>query len=526
MNTTFPINLFEPVDAQDYWPHRLLHIPSMTSIVKRGDDSYPLSPGSAKLFRRPKYAVLSYTWGRFEKRSSTESDPRLKIHGLDWPVPAIDSGHFTVQDFEGVFAVIRRTCDFVWVDIACIHQTDTILKMKEIGQQGKIFRRAAFPFIWLSQTSASKLSKISLKLEAVIDLTETDYGPSHLQVLDEAQIATEELLSDPWFTSLWTLQESQIQKAAKMLSSDASVVVSNPLNVLVSLGMHYKQTTERVALAKVSKLVDTAHSTGYSDTETNPNYTYSASRFRKTSLEQDRIYAIMSLYNLRLRQAHHARDPYSYPMEELEYAFAAAVCRTNSQLALGFLHTVEPPRNRNWQLMHTSRFVSGTSLGSLAGVSSQQGAVDIVASPYGFATFAGKICALADFIRPSCWAQFDFDDHFLARHPTLQQANKSDHKKWSTNEEIRIIDGETTNQLLEIFSVNRVFLLRLRRAYVWESDEQWESPCAVLLRTRTTGNQFVRVGLCFIGELPHLGNQLGNSPVYRIPWKITCGILL
>jgi hypothetical protein len=46
-------------DIEDYWPQRLLHIPTMTSYEKESGDIYCQT-------QRPDYNILSYTWGRWE----------------------------------------------------------------------------------------------------------------------------------------------------------------------------------------------------------------------------------------------------------------------------------------------------------------------------------------------------------------------------------------------------------------------------------------------------------------------------
>src|SRR5437016_5976697 len=90
------------------WPRRLLHLPSMTSLVRQEGHRY----GE---FIEPEYGALSYTWGRFAHPSSARL---LVLHGVTWKIPAVRESHFTVQQFES--ALHKASCPngMVWVDVA------------------------------------------------------------------------------------------------------------------------------------------------------------------------------------------------------------------------------------------------------------------------------------------------------------------------------------------------------------------------------------------------------------------------
>ncbi|KAF2727381.1 hypothetical protein EJ04DRAFT_451432, partial [Polyplosphaeria fusca] len=135
-STTGPAELI----STTIWPHRLLHVASMTSYAREGEDVY-------NGCRAPAFNILSYTWGYFQDASKTA--PPLLVHGVDWPIPSIQTSHFTADTFK---QAIRRVaegvdhrCEWVWVDIACIpqeHQGETqeaiLLRGQEIGRQVSI----------------------------------------------------------------------------------------------------------------------------------------------------------------------------------------------------------------------------------------------------------------------------------------------------------------------------------------------------------------------------------------------------
>ena len=128
-----------PPPPKMVWPHRLLHVPSMTSFSRHGFDIY-------NNVTAPSYNIISYTWGNFVEAGSTS----ILVKGIDWPVPPIKSEHFTAASFqvaiERAARGVKYRCDWLWVDVACIpqwHQNETAeakrLRGQEINSQVQIF---------------------------------------------------------------------------------------------------------------------------------------------------------------------------------------------------------------------------------------------------------------------------------------------------------------------------------------------------------------------------------------------------
>jgi hypothetical protein len=191
-----------------YWPQRLLHIPTMCSYEKRPGNIYGLSDPVTE----PSYATLSYTWARYLRDKSTAGSG-IQIAGIDWETPDVEPVHFTAHGLFRVINTIREISrlDYLWIDIACINieripddDLDT-----EISMQQDIFFDAAASFIWLSRTEHSYLSRI---VNAVSDSS----------LLDDTKTTALLLLvmADPWFSSLWTLLEAAVRTDAIVLSAD------------------------------------------------------------------------------------------------------------------------------------------------------------------------------------------------------------------------------------------------------------------------------------------------------------------
>ena len=83
-----------PFDDDCAWPRRLVHIPTMTSYRWAPGNRY--GPQS-----NPKYAILSYTWGRWRLKS--HEMPHIQawpVAGVTWDIPRVKPTHFTVSDLE------------------------------------------------------------------------------------------------------------------------------------------------------------------------------------------------------------------------------------------------------------------------------------------------------------------------------------------------------------------------------------------------------------------------------------------
>lgn len=391
---------------QDLWPRRLLHIPTMTSLEREEGNTY----GDV---RQPDYNILTYTWGRWR----VTDGPRLDVAGVDWDIPAIDERAFTLESFRRVIQTMSEDSDFVWIDIVCIDQKRYGVKMDEIGRQGGIFANAKHVYIWLwtlPQTS----------LQAVIDdivhcslylLPHNRHELSRdiASVLAQLQESVKSLLGDWWFSSLWTLQEGLLRRDAMILSREGGPVSyryskgsPHVLSLFISNAMfHLRGALEdpsarfiESSLMKISEsIIESIKGAGYATTSfaRNPNIQYGAARFRTVSDELDRIYGIISLYDLKVgatRPGSDASRPYTF--EKLEDEFAAVLNSTSPLLGQMFIH-VEKPR-RTWQITQTIRVPSEFSAYDVSKSSSR---CEITATSQGCAHIKGEHCPFTEFYR-------------------------------------------------------------------------------------------------------------------------------
>jgi hypothetical protein len=173
-----------------------------------------------ELPEHPVYMAISHTWGRWRTARS------IPIPGVPWPVPG--NTQFNVEALAGMLSEISFSERYIWLDLFCIPQTDPEndprAKM-EIANQAAIFKSATIAIAWLTTVPSwgglqSTIELIALQfvgqdggleLQEVIKLaTEKAQKTTHLVVKD---VRSKDVRDDvkgnlqPWFTSLWTLQE-------------------------------------------------------------------------------------------------------------------------------------------------------------------------------------------------------------------------------------------------------------------------------------------------------------------------------
>ncbi|KAI3392702.1 hypothetical protein diail_5259 [Diaporthe ilicicola] len=346
---------------------------------------------------RPRYSILSYTWGRWQVREAGRKHPPVGITGVDWDIPSIAETHFTAESFG---TIVKRlgalgATDWAWIDIACIDQKDDEIKMDEVGRQVSIFRNAATPFVWLCHT------KINEFYEAIELLASENWNlfreRQHteqtglvrqqpvLRALEGIEKAMAKFLSDPWFSSLWTLQEFILRPDAivldrygeslNVLREDLALLVKSrdrqdDLLTLEALcwALHNAQYEGRQLQQRRHLLQDKGDAAGPHILElisrifraiqecgcgtnwlqgpSNPNIQYSAAKFRRTTHREDRIYAISQIYNVRVGQSARPMDRPS--LEDLIEEFGLAINERSPVLGQLFVHTKRPEVGKSW----------------------------------------------------------------------------------------------------------------------------------------------------------------------------------
>ncbi|KAL1639150.1 hypothetical protein SLS58_008237 [Diplodia intermedia] len=363
------------------WPLQLLYVPEMRSYRRQPDNIY-------RDVREPSYNILSYTWGRWH----LPAGDALPVQSVTWKVPPVSPRAFTVDELQRVLRNVAGESGWVWVDIACIDQEVLEVKMNQIGKQASIFSNANRAFIWLHQSSLGELERLVellFKSQDTIyddphDTTSTAYsqnstlnetsGTSFLspcfQDTDwlDAVESSLRIFSDPWFSSLWTLQESFLRPEAIVLSKEAQELRrSDGTGVcLTDFSLTLDDIRQRIStelmyhglflpthvvrrLEEIKSRIERLHM----DATDNPIALYAAAASRSTMHEEDRIYGIMQVFGLRLGKSKYPHQEFS--LSDLEVEFTAALAETSPILGQLFVHTKPPAPHRHWCVSQSSR---------------------------------------------------------------------------------------------------------------------------------------------------------------------------
>ncbi|MCJ1261787.1 hypothetical protein MMC22_001655 [Lobaria immixta] len=308
--------------------------------------------------KEPSYSILSYTWGRFQ----VSEGPRVEIKGIDWTIPTISEDHFRTEDLTRVLNQARTFDKYIWIDIACIDQKRYGTKMAEIGRQASIFMGARRAYIWLNKHEPQRIRGYLQTLMCCAHQLangEVDAFKATEDMMNDVSA----LLQDPWFSSLWTLQESLLQKQAVVLDQrgepvttlgpwngsdtytrlfDISGAFSYVRNILTKEIEAEKLSHDNQTLAqpfeKLQEFCRVIEKSGIGYTLCpNPNILYAAAAFRTTTNSVDRIYAIMQVYGYALGDSAKLRWRRS-TLDDLELQFLKTLNSHSMVLGQAFQH--------------------------------------------------------------------------------------------------------------------------------------------------------------------------------------------
>ena len=402
------------------WPRRLLYVPEMQSYPRQEGDKY-------REDNQPRYNIITYTWGRWQ-RPFGEGEA-IHVNGISWHIPAVDPSIFSAESFESILKRVAQGVDWVWVDVACIDQEDPIEGADEIGRQAGIFAGADELFVWLHHSPISRLQQFVDLLFDIADRAETLYEDMvefayvsdseasstgstftpHLVLDEEWRDQVMESLNildrDPWFSSLWTLQEAFLRSDATLLSKEGMgpirkgyvgvfyshlLIAWNQINDTIKRSL--KDFPDEISPEigeSLGTMIKHMERLGL-DARTNPVALYSAAGHRTATRENDRIYGIMQVLGLRLGKS--AIPEKEYSLAELEIQFATALNAKSPIWAQLFIHTSPQPPGRHWCISQTSQAPECLSFSRIFPRS--ECAIDL--NPDGNPTFTGKECSFVE----------------------------------------------------------------------------------------------------------------------------------
>ncbi|KAK1635811.1 hypothetical protein BDP81DRAFT_395357 [Colletotrichum phormii] len=343
--------------------------------------------------REPRYIAISYTWGRWRLKGAMHPDVKgLAVHGVAWgnatsrPRSLHDerNGECVEINFEAIgFDNPNKPLspiNYAWLDVACIDQTRNSAEMAvEVGRQAKIFKGATQTFAWLTKLSRQEyLTQAERHQEqATPTRAEAKSGIDKVRRgLDINRREIEQLSLDPWFSSLWTLQEAYLCPQAMFITRQGELLsqsdIDNPAKdpMLLSYFIDYcdhmmtivtshekkPQTIELndKCLLALKSSIERSGMIGLRSTL--PITLLGAARHRATSREKDRVYGIMQVFNFRLGKARPVCDPNLDPsLQELEDELGRELL--TQEPIMSQMHVFEnlPQVGKGWRISQDSQ---------------------------------------------------------------------------------------------------------------------------------------------------------------------------
>ncbi|KAM0429218.1 hypothetical protein ACHAPT_006432 [Fusarium lateritium] len=149
------------------------------------------------------YTALSYTWGPQVFEATIECD------GYEKKI---------TKSLEAALRRFRQPRDpiMMWIDQICINQDDEAEKKKQIRLMGRIYERARNTVIWLGEAENESGSALQLieRITSCLHYTLSEVDLENLERIDlpasnsRAWKDLWDLLSRPWFTRVWIIQEA------------------------------------------------------------------------------------------------------------------------------------------------------------------------------------------------------------------------------------------------------------------------------------------------------------------------------
>ncbi|KAI1481555.1 heterokaryon incompatibility protein-domain-containing protein [Daldinia eschscholtzii] len=350
------------------------------------DDSIECLVDQIPLDSEPKYYALSYVWG-------DPSDTRkITLNGQPFDV--------TKNLYEALYQFrqlpeLDYVKDYIWIDAICINQSDDDEKSREVPRMTEIYRCSIYTLIWLGPcgppTGKSYLRKFLRKT-----LLHRDFGSkaSHLENItkptgptaedvleelfkkwyyfmlempdedlndDEEALrrgfgnslnallkAVAEILTRPWFSRTWTIQEACMCKYSVAYIGRHCIPLGALEDLVKMLYRVYRPimmppgVRRIVAVSRIRNMHDSMHEQGNS--EFNPVSMGTAEAFARLLVEtqhkkcqnpRDQIYGILGLLEYLGKDIPAELMPdYKQPYEELYWRCTAYIIRHTGSLQL------------------------------------------------------------------------------------------------------------------------------------------------------------------------------------------------
>ncbi|KXH35037.1 HET domain-containing protein [Colletotrichum nymphaeae SA-01] len=187
---------------------------------------------------RPKYAILSHTWGSEEIiLQDTEAG--------DWAASSIKAGCSKIK--SACALALGDGIDWIWIDTCCIEKSSSSELSEAINSMFRWYREAEICYAYLEDVPSLRYAP----LIGFLNLA-TDLDSNHITSIKKDQNA---FLRSRWFTRGWTLQELIAPQRVDFHASDWSFLGtrSDLSGIIHKHTMIDKEALESDGVEKLSK---------------------------------------------------------------------------------------------------------------------------------------------------------------------------------------------------------------------------------------------------------------------------------
>ena len=199
--------LYSPLDPSRREIRLLRHVAAKLQGPDQSACSLHFKLITASLDDDPIYDALSWCW------ASAEDPIMIRVNGHRLSIRS------NLWDILECFVMTNDLIPDFWIDAACINQGDLLERNSQVGLMRTIYPKARTVRIWLGAMTGEHAN-----LSAFLD--KASNGEAALDLLSEDDGSKQGLLcilSAPWWSRLWVIQEARLANAIVLHAGDLSI---------------------------------------------------------------------------------------------------------------------------------------------------------------------------------------------------------------------------------------------------------------------------------------------------------------
>jgi hypothetical protein len=210
------------------------HLPLQESQIRllkihpgKAEDVIKVSLVTVDLEDAPPYEALSYVWGDI-------SDPMT----IQWNDQAL---HITQGLFEALSNLRNSSIErLIWVDAICIDQTNLCELGQQVSIMDKIYSNAKSVVVFLGKATEHTEQAFQILKYFIERDEEKEEPPWSFTHLSDVEKSLQDIMTRPWFTRIWTVQEAALAQHTTLVCGDFTLSWRGDLPTLRSIVFRIK----------------------------------------------------------------------------------------------------------------------------------------------------------------------------------------------------------------------------------------------------------------------------------------------